>query len=78
MFGKLENVGRDIRLWEVCHRIAVGLEENQNIFAVGDPFFSETHTHSPAQWFYIQKSLRQRFRNEKAADRLGRERTLLP
>src|SRR5262245_37400629 len=69
MFGPLENVWRYVSLREVGHRIAAGLEEQEDILAIGDPGPPETHAHPPTQRLNVQQALGYRIGHEKPADR---------
>jgi hypothetical protein len=78
MIGELQGVWCDVGDREVGDRIAIGLEEQKNMFALGDPGSVETHAHAPTERFDIQEPLRQRFGNEESTDCARRKRTLLP
>jgi hypothetical protein len=45
------------------YRNDVRLEEQNDVFAIGDPGSAETHTHASAEWLGIQEPFRQWFRN---------------
>ena len=68
MFCALQGVCRDVGLREVRHGIAPGLEEHEDVLAVGDPGSAEAHAHASAQRLGVQQSLGQRFCNEEPAD----------
>ena len=38
----------DIAAWEVSHRIATRLVQQDDVFAVGDPLVGEAHAHATA------------------------------
>src|SRR5215470_3049374 len=74
----LQRALSDIALRKIGHWITAGLEEHENVLAIGDPHFGEQHPHTPAEPLYVQQSLGQWFGHEKPADRTRREGTLLP
>src|SRR5215467_11897093 len=47
--GGIEGVWRDIGLRKVGYRIAAGLEEQDYVFAIGDPGPAEAHAHAAPQ-----------------------------
>jgi hypothetical protein len=57
---------------EIGHRIAVGLDEEKDALAIGDPNSAESHAHASTERFGIQEPLRKWFGNQKMTDRRGR------
>ena len=58
--------------------LAVGLKDQKDMLAIGDPASPEAHAHAPAQPLDVQQSLGQRFGYEKPPDCSRCEWTLLP
>jgi hypothetical protein len=50
---QLQHPGSNIGLREVSHRIAVWLEEENDVLAVSDPSSSEAHAHTSTQGFGV-------------------------
>nr|WP_251106284.1 hypothetical protein [Alloacidobacterium dinghuense] len=46
MLGQLDGTWNNIGLWEIGHRIAVGLEEHKDLLAIGNPSSGETDAHA--------------------------------
>jgi hypothetical protein len=68
MLDALQDVWRNVGLWEVSYRVAARFEEQEDLLAIGDPDSSEAHAHAPAQVFDEQQPFRKRFRHEKSTD----------
>jgi hypothetical protein len=47
--GQLQRFGRDIGLREVSYRVAVWLEEENDVLAIGNPSSPEAHAHASTQ-----------------------------
>jgi hypothetical protein len=45
----LEGVWRNIGLREIVHWIVAGFEEQEDVFAIGDPSSARPYAHAPAQ-----------------------------
>ena len=48
MVGAFQSAWRDVGFLEVGHRIAAGFEEQEDVFAIGDPVSAEAYAHAPA------------------------------
>jgi hypothetical protein len=57
MVGALQGVWRDVVFREVSDRITSRFEQQDDVFAIGDPASAEAHTHAPAQRLDINNRL---------------------
>jgi hypothetical protein len=78
VLGGLEHAVGDVAEREVGHRVATGLVQQHDVFAIGDPRVREPDPHAPAQRLGVEQSFGKRVRDQEPADRSRCERSLLP
>jgi hypothetical protein len=53
VLNELQDIRTYVRFRKISHRISLGFEKHNDVFAIGDPRSAETHAHASTQRFCV-------------------------